>query len=195
MCYPHEIKTIIIIIIAFFFFILLLGRLRSLTSTPVPILSPVTDNCPSWISRRVRMTVEKISWIILINEWWQTVVLNLQPPDYQSDIHLTELLGPEKWNEARDILHWKWTHPKCKVDGLTNVWTLQVYLLPSSHFLLCSFFRQLGTRPCYRVRMWLMRHKPWWRKNSQNFQNYNNTTSLLDILLHHTVYCVNKDSD
>ena len=28
------------------------------------ILSPETDNCPSWISRRERMTVENISWSI-----------------------------------------------------------------------------------------------------------------------------------
>ena len=43
----------------------LLGRLSSkrLTSI-VHILSPETDNCPSWISGRERMTVENISWSI-----------------------------------------------------------------------------------------------------------------------------------
>ena len=32
------------------------------------ILSPETDNCPSWISRRERMTVENISWSISTKE-------------------------------------------------------------------------------------------------------------------------------
>ena len=31
-------------------------------------LSPETDNCPSWISRRERMTVENISWSISMKE-------------------------------------------------------------------------------------------------------------------------------
>ena len=31
------------------------------------ILSPETDNCPSWISRRDRMTAENISWSISTN--------------------------------------------------------------------------------------------------------------------------------
>ena len=36
---------------------------KRLTSI-VHILSPETDNCPSWISGRERMTVENISWSI-----------------------------------------------------------------------------------------------------------------------------------
>ena len=40
---------------------------KQLTST-VHILSPETDNCPSWISRRERMTVENISWSIYTKE-------------------------------------------------------------------------------------------------------------------------------
>ena len=32
------------------------------------ILSPETDNCPSWISRRERMTIENISWSISTKE-------------------------------------------------------------------------------------------------------------------------------
>ena len=59
----------------------------------VPILSPVTDNCPSWISRRERMTVEKISWSVSTKEWCQPGASNTQPSDYQLDAHLTELLG------------------------------------------------------------------------------------------------------
>ena len=36
---------------------------KRLTSV-VLILSPETDNCPSWINRRERMTMENISWSI-----------------------------------------------------------------------------------------------------------------------------------
>ena len=50
------------------------------------ILSPETDNCPSWISGRDRMTVENISWSISTKECcrprrW----LNPRPPGLQSD--------------------------------------------------------------------------------------------------------------
>ena len=48
----------------------LLGRTKSskrLTSI-VHILSPETDNCPSWISRRERMTIENISWSVSTKE-------------------------------------------------------------------------------------------------------------------------------
>ena len=34
----------------------------------VHLLSPATDNCPSWISGRERMTVENISWSISTKE-------------------------------------------------------------------------------------------------------------------------------
>ena len=40
---------------------------KQLTSI-LHILSPKTDNCPSWISRRERMTVENISWSISMKE-------------------------------------------------------------------------------------------------------------------------------
>ena len=35
----------------------------------VHILSPETDNCPSWISGKERMTLENISWSISTKEW------------------------------------------------------------------------------------------------------------------------------
>ena len=50
------------------------------------ILSPETDNCPSWISGRERMTVENISWPISTKECcrpWRG--LNPRPPGLQSD--------------------------------------------------------------------------------------------------------------
>ena len=67
---------------------------KRLTSI-VPILSPETDNCPSWNSRRERMTVENISWSNLHENMLQTQRgSNPQPPDHQSDEHPTEPLRP-----------------------------------------------------------------------------------------------------
>ena len=66
----------------------LLGRLsplKRLTSI-VHILSPETDNCPSWISGRERMTVENISWSISTKKCCQPRRgLNPRPPGLQSD--------------------------------------------------------------------------------------------------------------
>ena len=57
---------------------------KRLTSI-VHILSPETDNCPSWISRRERMSVENISWSNLHERMLPTQRgSNLQPPDHQS---------------------------------------------------------------------------------------------------------------
>ena len=50
------------------------------------ILSPETDNRPSWISGRERMTVENISWSISTKEFWRLRrELNPRPPGFQSD--------------------------------------------------------------------------------------------------------------
>ena len=50
------------------------------------ILSPETDNCPSWISVRERMTVENISWSISTKEYCRPRrELNPRPPGLQSD--------------------------------------------------------------------------------------------------------------
>ena len=50
------------------------------------ILSPETDNCPSWISGRERMTVENISWSISTKEYCRPPRgLNPRPPGLQSD--------------------------------------------------------------------------------------------------------------
>ena len=55
------------------------------------ILSPETDNCPSWISGRERMTVENISWSISTKECCRPRRgLNPRPPGLQSD-------GASKW--------------------------------------------------------------------------------------------------
>ena len=86
----------------------LLGRLRSsrrLTSI-VHILSPETDNCPSWISRRERMTVEKISWSISMKECCRPQWgLNPWPPGLQSDGD-QEVVGSTP-TEVGNILSWR----------------------------------------------------------------------------------------
>ena len=90
---------------------LLLGRislLRRLTSI-VHIFTPETDNCPSWISWRKRMTIENISWSISMKEccqpvtmdesklperhsgakgWTVTFFLHLSPSSYGSCFHM-----------------------------------------------------------------------------------------------------------
>ena len=50
------------------------------------ILLPETDNCPSWISGRERMTVENISWSVSTKECCRPRRgLNPRPPGLQSD--------------------------------------------------------------------------------------------------------------
>ena len=57
----------------------------------VLILSPERDKCPSWISRRERMTIENLSWSISTKECSLTRRgLNLRLPDLQSDAHPNE---------------------------------------------------------------------------------------------------------
>ena len=66
------------------------------------ILSPETDNCPSWISGRERMTVENISWSISTKECCRPLRvrgLNPRPPGLQSDAHPTEPLRPAPWGK------------------------------------------------------------------------------------------------
>ena len=72
---------------------LLLGRLSPPSGKPVlcNIFLPENDNCPSWISGRERMTVENISWSNLNTRMLPTRPgSNPQPPNHQSDVHLTE---------------------------------------------------------------------------------------------------------
>ena len=62
------------------------------------ILSPETDNCPSWICGRERMTVENSSWSISTKECCRPRRgLNPRPPGLQSD-------GASNWaTEATDL--------------------------------------------------------------------------------------------
>ena len=73
------------------------------------ILSPETDNCPSWISGRERMTVENISWSVSTKEYCQPPRgLNPRPPGLQSSAHPTEPLGLARLFEhvfSNDLSH------------------------------------------------------------------------------------------
>ena len=77
---------------------LFLDELSPLSGKPefVHIHVPETDNCPSWISRRERMTIENISWSISMKECCQTRLGSNSWPDHQSDIYVTEPLFT--WN-------------------------------------------------------------------------------------------------
>ena len=99
---------------------------KRLTSI-VHILLPETDNCPSWISRRERMTVENISQSISTKEScrpWRG--LNQRPPGLQSDgasnwateafwndteVHVIEyLVWNFRWNDIRVHIRQKVIH-------------------------------------------------------------------------------------
>ena len=87
---------------------LFLGRLSLLVGNQyLCILSPETDNCPSWISRREIMTLENISWSISMKECCWT-----QWRSNQSDAHSTE---PPRPAEHQMFYH---TYPK--------TWTSQI---------------------------------------------------------------------
>ena len=68
----------------------LLGSLPVLSAH----LSPVTDNCPSWIGGRERMAIDIISWPISTKECYRMCGSNTRPSAYQADEHPTELLPP-----------------------------------------------------------------------------------------------------
>ena len=112
---------------------LLLGRLSPLGS----ILSPETDNSPSWISRGERMTLENISWSNLHKRMLQTCQgLHLQSPDHQLDAHPTKPPKPA-------FFVWKKKKKKKKKSTLSralyqHVTYSKVYLFsPLSQFFQC----------------------------------------------------------
>ena len=80
------------------------------------ILLIESDNCPSWINRRERMTTENISWSIspeaCCQTWWGS---NPWPPDYESDPHPIEplRLAQKAWLYLK--LH-RYQPLKCPID-------------------------------------------------------------------------------
>ena len=81
------------------------------------ILSPETDNCPSWISGRERMTVENISWSVSTKEYCRPRRgLNPRPPGLQSD-------GASNWaTEAGPRIEWFSTKRKLKCQYKLTYW-------------------------------------------------------------------------
>ena len=61
-----------------------LGRFSPLSCWPVLVhtLSTETNNCPSWISGRGRMTIENISWSISMKECCWTWILRVNKVNY-----------------------------------------------------------------------------------------------------------------
>ena len=94
------------------------------------ILSPETDNCPSWISGKERMTVENISWSISTKECCRPRRgLNPRPPGLQSD-------GASNWaTEAGNNPQWS-THISFSV------------VLSEAAFLFLFINLVLRSRPC-----------------------------------------------
>ena len=73
------------------------------------ILSPETDNCPSWISERERMTVENISWSISTKDCCRPRRgLNLRPPGLQSD-------GASNWATEAGYMSQSTTKPTIRL--------------------------------------------------------------------------------
>ena len=120
---------------------------KRLTSI-VHILSPETDNCPSWISGRKRMTVENISWSISTKECCRPRRgSNPRPPGLQSDAHPTEPPRPAGMCivchglfALRVWCHWKAMFCNC---GCT--WTFML------HFYLPWFYERLTSPYVLRV--------------------------------------------
>ena len=96
------------------------------------ILSPETDNCPSWISGRERMTVESISWSISTKECCRPRRgSNPRPSGLQSDAHPTEPTRPATFETGFKLrLMWKMRlsyKGKCHVILLATLHDIYLY--------------------------------------------------------------------
>ena len=96
----------------------------------MPILLPVTDNCPTWISGRERMAVEMISWPICMKECFVGRGSNRRPSEYQGYMHLTELLSPAK----------NGTSLPSSVSKLSNFFLIQSFRIKYNLKILFSSF-------------------------------------------------------
>ena len=86
------------------------------------ILSPETDNCPSWISGKKRMTVENISWSISTKECCRPRRgLNPRPPGLQSD-------GASNWaTDAGRSLGWYSFFAQAKHPYYQVIWVIWLF--------------------------------------------------------------------
>ena len=95
------------------------------------ILSPETDNCPSWVSGRERMTVENISWSLSTKECCRPRRgSNPRPPGLQSNAHPTE---PPRPAVCVDYMH------MCQffIRSLENIIQLRIQVPFYVLFLTC----------------------------------------------------------
>ena len=130
------------------------------------ILSPETDNCPSWISGRERMTVENISWSISTKECCRPRRgLNPRPPGLQSDGasnwatevgNLLVTIRNEQANDGQEYTFYVTTPPLISVKLLRfffGFWKGEsfkpstLFIWPESLWL--NFYFQ-GLRKCYQ---------------------------------------------
>ena len=118
---------------------------KRLTSI-VHILSPETDNSPSWISGRERMTVENISWSISTKECCRPRRgLNPRPPGLQSDKdqhHFNSLIIYEPANP-----------PFLYIVGMIFINTLFVYF--RGLYSVCGWFTGIYTKIKYTFSIFL----------------------------------------
>ena len=111
------------------------------------ILSPETDNCPSWISGRERMTVENISWSISTKECCRPRrELNPRPPGLQSD-------GASNWRPGGSLhyIAFKITLPWIWGKWITTPGevTLSNLFCPVLKKILCSKRQEFAPRISY----------------------------------------------
>ena len=133
---------------------------KRLTSS-VHILSPETDNCPSWISGRERMTVENISWSISTKECCRPQGwggLNPRPPGLQSD-------GASNWLQGYKLFFLfllknigcgysleppQWGHSYEYTQSMfwAEIWKISEFLSENFQFLVVKFSIYLN-RPVF----------------------------------------------
>ena len=103
------------------------------------ILSPVTDNCSSWISGRRRMAVEMFSWPSLHERMCRTWGSNSGPLACQANSLPIELPRPVSLNGIHCYLNVYWNKHTLKlhdgfVPSISNIIYFAYYQL---HILIC----------------------------------------------------------
>ena len=77
-------------------------------------------HCPSWISRRKKMTGEYILWPISKEECWWTMQGSIpRAPDHQSNGHSTESPRPN-WVCKKTFFIAPWKHVIWKLTGIAS---------------------------------------------------------------------------
>ena len=94
-------------------------------------LSPVTDNCSSWISRRERMAVEMFSWPSLHERMCRTWGSNPGPPACQANKLPIELPRPVRKEErsVKPVYQQMILSPLLGTAGKIILWHIRSSLL------------------------------------------------------------------